>query len=139
MVHVRIHPKSESTRAEGYITSWRRTKSTLAGASYGILRVGKEFIFTFTFTYSLTVGVVGAPCMTSQPVSSTALWDLANSRPVHFLTLSSKLSFFFCLPCLLRSFTVACKMVLARPHDGETCPYHVILRLFTMVKGLLVL
>ena len=29
----------------------------------------------------------------------TALWDLANSRPVHFLMLSFHL--FFCLPCLL--------------------------------------
>ena len=46
----------------------------------------------------------------SQPVSSisflfsTAPWDLPNSRPVHFLTLSSHL--FFCLPCLLPPFTV---------------------------------
>ena len=30
---------------------------------------------------------------------STALWDLANSRPFHFLMLSSHL--FLCLPCLL--------------------------------------
>ena len=30
---------------------------------------------------------------------STALWDLANSRPVHSLMLSSHL--FLCLPCLL--------------------------------------
>ena len=30
---------------------------------------------------------------------STAFWDLANSRPVHSLMLSSHL--FFCLPCLL--------------------------------------
>ena len=30
---------------------------------------------------------------------STALWDLANSRPVHFLMLSSHL--ILCLPCLL--------------------------------------
>ena len=43
--------------------------------------------FTFTFTYLLTVRVVGAPQMTVQPVFSsffmfsTALWDLANSRP----------------------------------------------------------
>ena len=40
--------------------------------------------------YPLTSRVVGAPQMMSQPVSSifslffTALWDLANSRPVHF-------------------------------------------------------
>ena len=45
---------------------------------------------------------------------STALWDLANSRPVH--------SIFFCLPCLLLPFTLPCKMVLARPDEQETCP-----------------
>ena len=42
---------------------------------------------------------------------STALWDLANSRPVHSLMLSSHL--FFCLPCLLSPpppFTVLWKM-----------------------------
>ena len=49
---------------------------------------------------------------------STALWDLANSRPVHSLMLSSHL--FFCLPCLLPPFTVPCKMVLARPDKRET-------------------
>ena len=36
---------------------------------------------------------------------STALWELANSRPVHSLMLSS--NFFFCLPCLLPLFTVS--------------------------------
>ena len=32
------------------------------------------------------------------PLLSPAIWDLANSRPVHSLMLSSHL--FFCLPCL---------------------------------------
>ena len=49
---------------------------------------------------------------------STALWDLANSRPVHSLMFSSHL--FLCLPCLLPPFTVPCKIVLARPDDRET-------------------
>ena len=49
---------------------------------------------------------------------STALWDLPNSKLVHFLMLSSHL--FLCLPCLLPSFTVPCKMVLARPNQRET-------------------
>ena len=49
---------------------------------------------------------------------STALWDLANSRPVHSLMLSSHL--FLCLLCLLPPFTVPCKMVLARPDERET-------------------
>ena len=90
------------------------------------------------FTYPLTAGVVGAPQMTSQPVCSifflfsSALWDLANSRPVHSLMLSSLL--FCCLPCLLPPFTVPCKMVLATLDERETCPYHLSLRLFTMVR-----
>ena len=58
---------------------------------------------------------------------STTLWDLANSRSVHSLMLSSHL--FLCLPCL-PPFTVPCKMVLARPDERET-----LLRLFTMVRG----
>ena len=41
---------------------------------------------------------------------STALWDLANSRPVNSPMLSSHL--FVCLPCFLPPFTVPCKMVL---------------------------
>ena len=63
---------------------------------------------------------------------SAALWDLANSRFVHFLMLSSNL--FLCLPCLLPPFTVPCKMALARRDERETCPYHYGLRLFTMVR-----
>ena len=41
---------------------------------------------------------------------STALWDLANSRPAHSLMLSSHL--FLCLPCLLPHFTVLARFVL---------------------------
>ena len=63
---------------------------------------------------------------------STALWDMPNSRPVHSLMLSPHL--FLCLPCLLHLFAVPCKMVLARPDELETCPYHLSLRLFTMVS-----
>ena len=48
---------------------------------------------------------------------ATVLWDLPNSRPVHSLMLSSHL--FLCPPCLLPSFTVPCKMVLARPDDHD--------------------
>ena len=63
---------------------------------------------------------------------STAFWDLANSRPVLSLMLSSHL--FLCLPCLLPPFTVPCKMVLVRPDERETRPYHCSLRLFTIVR-----
>ena len=40
---------------------------------------------------------------------STALWDLANSGPIHSLMLFPNLS--FCLPCLLPPFTVPFKTV----------------------------
>ena len=63
---------------------------------------------------------------------STVLWDLAYSRPVHSLMLSSHL--FLYLPCLLPPFTVPCMMVLARPDEWETCTYHCSLHLFTMVR-----
>ena len=63
---------------------------------------------------------------------STALWELPNSRPVHSLMLSSHL--FLSPPCLLPPFTVPCKMVLARPDERETWPYHCSVRLFTIVR-----
>ena len=59
---------------------------------------------------------------------SSALLDLANSRPVHSLMLSSHI---FCLLCPLPPFTESCKMVLGRPDKWETCPCHLNLRLFT--------
>ena len=90
------------------------------------------------FTYPLTAAVAGAPQTTSQPVTfnslfSIDLWDMANIRSVHSLMLPSHL--FFCQPCLLPSFTVPCKMFLARPDERETRPYHCSLRLFTMVRS----
>ena len=63
---------------------------------------------------------------------STALWDLADSRPFHSLMLFSHL--FFCLPSLLPPFTVPCNMVLARPVECDTCPYHLSVHLFTMFR-----
>ena len=63
---------------------------------------------------------------------STALSDLANSRPVHSLMLSSHL--FPCLPCLFLPFTVPCKMVFARSKEPGTCPHHFSLCLFIMVR-----
>ena len=46
---------------------------------------------------------------------STALWDLANSRPVHSLRSFHLFLFASSVP----HFTVPCKMVLARPNDGK--------------------
>ena len=41
---------------------------------------------------------------------------------------------FLSLPCLPPHFTVPCKMVSARLDERKTCPYHVSLRLYTMVR-----
>ena len=71
-------------------------------------------------------------CFLHFSLFSTALWDFANSRPVHSLMLSSHLS--LCLPCLLPPFTVPCKTVLARPDERVTSQYHCSLRLFTTVR-----
>ena len=92
-------------------------------------------IIIIIIIYPLISRVVGAPQMISQPVSSIflcsslpsgTLWTPGLSIPWCCLPI-------FCLPCLLPPFTVPCKMVLARPDERETWPYHCILRLFTMV------
>ena len=76
--------------------------------------------------------MISQPFFSHFSLFSTALCDLTNSRPVHSLMLSSHL--FLCLPCLLTPFIVPCKMVLARPDERETSPYHCSLRLFIMVR-----
>ena len=88
-------------------------------------------------TYPLTAGVVGhhsdlTTSLLHFSLFSTALWDLANSRPVHCLNVFSHL--FFCLPCLFPPFTVSRKMVLGRLGERERCPFHFSLRLFTIVR-----
>ena len=52
--------------------------------------------------------------------------------PVHSQMLSSHLFLF--PPCLLLPFTVPCKMVLARPDERETWPYHCSLHLFKIIR-----
>ena len=85
----------------------------------------------------LTARVVGAPWWFCNrfspffPVLNCPL-GLAELRPVHSLMLSSHL--FLCPPCLLPPFTVPCKMILARPDERETWPYHCSLRLFMIVR-----
>ena len=74
----------------------------------------------------LTARVVGAPQVISQPVSSIFPCSPLPSGTFHF---------FLCLPCLRPPFTVPCKMVLARPDERETWPYHCSVRLFPMVWG----
>ena len=98
-------------------------------------QVRTALVIVSHLTYPLTMRVVGTPQITSQllhfSLFSTALWDLVNSWPILSLMLSSHL--FFCLPCLLSPFTLPCKMILARPDERETCPYHFNLCFFTMV------
>ena len=87
----------------------------------------------FTFTCPSTAGVVGAPQMTSQPVSSISLcsplpsgtWRLQVCPFPHVV-----------FPPLFLSdvSSVRCKMVLARPDERKTCPYHCSLCHFTMVR-----
>ena len=64
--------------------------------------------------------------------SSAALRESPNLIPVHSLMLSSHL--FFCLPLLLASFTVPCRIVFAMPEDLEMWPYHLSFPFFTMVR-----
>ena len=85
--------------------------------------------------YPLTARVVGAPQMISQSVSSifpcsplpSWTWQTPGlSIPECCLPTSS----FVCLVFFPLSLCL-CKMVLARPDEQETCPYHCSLSLFT--------
>ena len=93
-------------------------------------------ILYFHLTYSLTVGVVCAPQMTSQPfflffpVFHCPL-GLGELQACPFPDFISQPLF---LSVLFPPFTVPCKMVLARPDERETCPYHFSLCVFTMVS-----
>ena len=84
------------------------------GVSYKEEEEEAEYIIII-ITYPLTARVVWgttndfATNFLHFSLFSTALRDLANSRPVHSLMLSSHL--FLCLPCLLPPFTVPCNAV----------------------------
>ena len=54
-----------------------------------------------------------------------------NPNPVNSDILSSHL--FFCLPVLLPSCTVPCRIIFASPLDLVKCPYHLNLRFLTVV------
>ena len=89
------------------------------------------------FSYPLIAGVVGAPQMTSQPVSSIFFCSPLSPGTLRTPDLSIPwccLPTSICLPCLLPPFTVPRNMALARPDERETCLYHFSLRLFTMVR-----
>ena len=124
--------KLKSTLAKGdlrnYLHFWKLRNSTPPSSALALT----------SLSFHLSLNREGRWCSTDDfatiflhfPLFSTALWDLANSRPVHSLMFSSHL--FLCLPCLLPPFTVLCKKVLARPDERETWPYHCSLRLFML-------
>ena len=73
--------------------------------------------------------------MTSQPVSSILIILLCLPLPSGSWWLHACPFPPLLLPaCLLPPFTVRCKMILARPDEQGTCPYHCSLHLFKMVK-----
>ena len=65
---------------------------------------------------------------------STSLWDLANSRPVHPLILSSHL-FFFSVCLVFFPFHCVLQDGLVRPDERETCAYHFSLHFFTIIRS----
>ena len=103
--------------------------------SFHIPNSDVTLISSYHLIYPLTARVVGAPQMISQPVSS-----ISPCSPLHSTGELQACPFPgvvfppLPLPCLLPPFTVPCKMVLARPDERETSPYHCSLRLFTMVR-----
>ena len=64
-------------------------------------------------------------------LSSTFRRASSNPYPVRSDILSSHL--FFCLPFLLPSCTVPCRIIFASPVDLVMCPYHLNLRFLTVV------
>ena len=86
---------------------------------------------------SQTARVVRAPQMISQSVSSIFTCSPLPSGTCRTPGLSMMLfsHLFLCLPCRLPPFTVPYKMVLARPDEWETCPYHCSLHLFTIFRS----
>ena len=63
-------------------------------------------------------------------LSSTALWDLADSSPVH----SQPIFCLLCLLFLLLPFTAPCKMVLTRPDLRDTSLCQLCFRFYRMVR-----
>ena len=63
---------------------------------------------------------------------SASLTAWQNFNPVLLAMLFSQR--FFCRPLLLPPCTLPCKIVLASPDDLDTCPNHLNLRFFTVVK-----
>ena len=93
---------------------------------------------SFTFIYPLAARVIGAPHMTSQPVSSTFLCSPLSSGTWRTPGLSIPdvviAPLFSCLSCLLPLPLCLAILFLAGPHEGETCSYHFSLRFFTTVR-----
>ena len=88
--------------------------------------------------YPIVLGTVGAPHDVATNIrhsshSSALLTASLSSKTIQSRMLSSHR--FLCLPLLLPSRTVPWRTVLASPEALVTCPYHFILRLFTVDKS----
>ena len=91
-------------------------------------------VIIYLSIYPIVLGTVGAPYDLATNIrhsshSSALLTALLSSKPVQCRMLSSHR--FLCLPLLLPPHTVPWRTVLAL----VTCPYHFILRLFTVDKS----
>ena len=135
---------TETERLDVYSTS-QGDQEEITAQTYTILsrsQCRKSFVAAFFIIIiviiisSLTARVVGAPEMISQPVSSTFSVIYCPLGLYQFQACPFSDVVFPPLPLSALSFppfAVPCKMVLARPDERETWPYHCSLRLFTMV------
>ena len=71
---------------------------------------------------------------TSFPIFSVFHCSLGLGKLQACLFLDVVFPLFFCLPCFLHPFTMRHTMVLARPDERETCPYHCSLCLFKVFR-----
>ena len=72
---------------------------------------------------------------TSFPIFSVFHCPLGLGKLQACLFLDVVFPLLFCLPCFLHPFTMRHTMVLARPDERETCPYHFTLCLFAIFRG----
>ena len=122
-------------RPSGHFLGWaNQLYYTLHKTSFSTHCVKTDLLLI----YPLNARVVGAPQMISQPVSTIFPCSPVPSGTWRFPGLSIP---WCCLPtsssvCLVFFPLSLClaKMVLARPDERETWPYHCSLRLFTMVR-----
>ena len=121
-----VHSANKLFTRAVFTTKQVHTRTCFARAKFRLI----------SLIYPSTARVVGAPQMISQPVSSIFPCSplLSGTWQTPGLSIPWCRFLFPCLPCLLPPFTVPCKMVLARPDERETWPYHGSLHLFAVVR-----